>query len=153
MHIFAQPTPPRETVSGVWCCSCRLYVLIYSTYTVHILNHRCTYTEISRGVNVYIHWIICVHTLKFTLILQCTFTEVCRARCRSWRLNTIHTVCCSVLQCVAVCCSVLHCEAKHYTQCVVVCCSVLQCVAMCCSVLQCVAVCCSVRLNTIHSVL
>jgi len=37
------------------------------------------------------------------------------------------TLCCSVLQCVAVCCSVL--------QCVVVCCSVLKCV------LQCVAVC------------
>jgi len=42
------------------------------------------------------------------------------------------TLCCSVLQCVAVCCRVL--------QCVAVCCSVLQCVAVCCSVLQCVAV-------------
>jgi len=46
------------------------------------------------------------------------------------------SLCCSVLQRVAVCCSVL--------QCVAVCCSVLQCVAVCCSVLQCVAVCCSV---------
>ena len=36
------------------------------------------------------------------------------------------SVCCSVLQCVAVCCSVLQCGA--------VCCSVLQCVAVCCSV-------------------
>jgi len=35
------------------------------------------------------------------------------------RLNK-NTMCCSVLQCVAVCCSVL--------QCVAVCCSVLQCV-------------------------
>jgi len=39
-----------------------------------------------------------------------------------------HTLCCSVLQCVAVCCSVL--------QCVAVCCSVLQCVTVCCNVLQ-----------------
>jgi len=39
------------------------------------------------------------------------------------------TMCCSVLQCVAVCCSVL--------QCVAVWCSVLQCLAVCCSVLQC----------------
>ena len=42
------------------------------------------------------------------------------------------TVCCSVLQCIAVC------------YCVAVSCSVLQCVAVCYSVLQCVAVCCSV---------
>ena len=38
------------------------------------------------------------------------------------------TLCCSVLQCVAVCCSVL--------QCVAVCCSVLQSVSVCSSVLQ-----------------
>jgi len=42
--------------------------------------------------------------------------------------NKVATLCCSVLQCVAVCCSVL--------QCVAVCCSVLQCVAVCCSVLH-----------------
>ena len=68
------------------------------------------------------------------------------------------SVCCSVLQCVAVCrnvselqlvaeCCVLHlaCSSTLYVlQCVAVCCSVLQCVAVCCSVLQCVAVCCSV---------
>jgi len=47
------------------------------------------------------------------------------------RLNK-NTLCCSVLQCVAVCCSVL--------QCVAVCRSVLQCVAVCYSVLRCVAV-------------
>ena len=40
------------------------------------------------------------------------------------------TMCCRVLQCVAVRCSVL------------------QCVAVCCSALQCVAVCCSARLST-----
>jgi len=44
-----------------------------------------------------------------------------------------------VLQCVAVCCSVLR---QRYLD--TMCCSVLQCVAVCCSVLQCVAVCCSV---------
>ena len=78
------------------------------------------------------------------------------------------SVCCSVLQCVAVCCSVLQvcckcvavccrvlqmfcqCVAERsinvrwpILQCDAVCCSVL-CVAVCCSVLQCVAVCCSV---------
>jgi len=41
-----------------------------------------------------------------------------------------NTVCCSVLQCVAVYCCVL--------QYVAVCCSVLQCVALCCTVLHCV---------------
>ena len=45
-----------------------------------------------------------------------------------------NTVCCSVLQCVAVYCCVL--------QYVAVCCSVLQCVALCCTVLHCVALCC-----------
>ena len=74
------------------------------------------------------------------------------------------TVCCSVLQCVAVCCIAVCCSVL---QCVAVCCSVLhcsvlQCVALCSgfdfnmpetsmqyvysSVLQCVAVCCSVFL-------
>jgi len=52
-------------------------------------------------------------------------------------------MCCGVLRCVAVwcsvCCSVL--------QCVAVCCSVLQCVAVCCSVLQ-FAVCCSAPIET-----
>ena len=50
-----------------------------------------------------------------------------------------HSVCCSVLRCVAVCCSVLH----SMLQCVSVCCRMLQCVAVCCSVLQCVAMCCN----------
>jgi len=74
------------------------------------------------------------------------------------------TVCCNMLQCVAVRCSVLQCVAVcrrvsttvtwrfHVVQCVAVCvavcCSVsqcaLQCVAVCRSVSQCVAVCCSV---------
>jgi len=70
-----------------------------------------------------------------------------------------------VLQCVTVCCSVLQLVAVcSVLQCVAVCCSVLQCVAViqwsasmheiiriahqvvavCCSVLQCVAVYCSV---------
>jgi len=46
------------------------------------------------------------------------------------------SLCCIVLQCVAVRCSVLQCGK--------VLCSVLQRAAVCCSVLQCVAVCCSV---------
>jgi len=58
--------------------------------------------------------------------LQCVLQHV--AVCCS----VCGTVCCSVLQCVAVYCSVLQCTA--------VCCSVLQCVAVCCSMLQCVAV-------------
>ena len=40
------------------------------------------------------------------------------------------TLCCSVLQCVAVCCSVLQCVASESNDCV------LQCGAVCCSVLQ-----------------
>jgi len=55
--------------------------------------------------------------------------------CRT-KMETLQSLCCSVLQCGAMCCSVV--------QCVAVCCSVLQCVAGCCRVLQCVAVCCSV---------
>ena len=63
----------------------------------------------------------------------------------------VHSVCCSVLQCVAVCCSVLQCVAvttadidnaprwmrlsielvENYVLCVAGCCSVLQCVLKC----------------------
>ena len=80
------------------------------------------------------------------------------------------SVCCSVLQWVAVGCSGLQwvavcCIVLQCVQCVAVCCSLLQPVAVCCSglrcvevgcsVLKCVAVCCSVlqcvavwRMNT-----
>ena len=47
--------------------------------------------------------------------------------------HEVNTVCCSVLQCVAVCCSVSHKifqSAHNVTQC-----SVLQCIVVCCSVL------------------
>ena len=71
------------------------------------------------------------------------------------------TVCCSVLQCVAmwkcrdsrysICVCGTCVEEEIFSKCVALCCSVLQCVAsvlqcvaVCCSVLQCVAVCCSV---------
>jgi len=70
------------------------------------------------------------------IVLQCVLQYVVWCRGAASKLATTltvysinDTVCCSVLQCVAVCCSVL--------QCVAVCCSVLQCVAVCCSVLQC----------------
>jgi len=60
------------------------------------------------------------------------------------------SVCCGVLQCVAVCCSHMHTPVtciQSVLQCAAVCCSeccsMLQCVAVCCSVLQYVAVCCS----------
>ena len=88
--------------------------------------------------------------------LQCThissLTSPPNLKVRPWNKGTcvlssqLHTVCCSVLQCVAVWCSVLQCVAVccSVLQCVAVCCSVLQCVAACCSVLQCVAVCCRV---------
>jgi len=74
---------------------------------------------------------------------------------------SLDTVCCSVLQCVAVCCSVRleslvsasdalvstsEAEMMRYVSRY----SVLQCVAVCCSVLQCVAACCSVRLESPH---
>ena len=66
------------------------------------------------------------------------------------------TVCCSVLQCVALL-VFFHMpgvratpikpdtiSARSVAECVAVWCSVLQCAAVCCSVLQCAAVCCSV---------
>jgi len=61
------------------------------------------------------------------------------------------SVCCSVLQCVAVqfvavCCSAPRSQDISVLQCVVVCCSVLQCLAKSkyqCVAVQCVAVCCS----------
>jgi len=52
-------------------------------------------------------------------------------------------VCCSVLQCVAVCSESHASQEQVISKCNSVCCSVLQYVAVCCSVLQCVAVCCS----------
>ena len=75
-------------------------------------------------------------------------------------VDSVFSVCCSVLQCVAVCCSLfstrslfverrvfVYTRAKservaveRENQPIAVCCSVLQCVAVCCSVLQCVAV-------------
>jgi len=51
--------------------------------------------------------------------------------------TSLPSVCCSVLQCIAVYCNVLQCIAVY--------CSVLKfllCVAVCCSVLQCVAALC-----------
>jgi len=61
----------------------------------------------------------------------------------SWFL--FDSVCCSVLQCVAVRCSALQCVAMccSVLRCVAVCCSLLKSVAVCCSLLQSVAVCCS----------
>jgi len=54
---------------------------------------------------------------------------------------------CEALQCVAVCCSVFlvyHSVWQCVFQCVAVCCSVTGFLAVCCNVLQCVAACCSV---------
>ena len=91
------------------------------------------------------------------------------APCRSWLSAAAprFTMCCSVLQYVAVCCTVLQFVVVHFSvlRCVAVCCSVttsihlpkqrtqhpsvvavssrVQCVAVCCTVLQCVAARCS----------
>jgi len=46
------------------------------------------------------------------------------------------TVCCNVLQYVAVCCSDIGRQLYQSIVLLFICCSVLQCVAMCCSVLQ-----------------
>jgi len=67
---------------------------------------------------------------------------------------TIHAAASFQDECVAVHCSALRCNTRHKVIHHTVCCSVLQCVAVCCSVLQCVAVCCSVlRINSRTSVL
>jgi len=67
------------------------------------------------------------------------------------------SVCCGLMQCVAVFgisvlqyadlrfdAELVDYKGLQFKKCVAECCSVLQCVAVCCSVLQCVAVCCSV---------
>jgi len=59
--------------------------------------------------------------------------------------NRAATPCCNKptsMWCSTVCCSVLQYVAVRYSalQCVAVCCSVVQCVAVCCSELQCVAI-------------
>jgi len=100
---------------------------------------------------------VCCSVLQF----RCNVYIPCHRRRKRRRHCTMHVLCCSVLQCVAVCCSVLQCvavllqrartvpsapqEAKTLrcsvenatlcTCCVVVRCSMLQCVAVCCSVL------------------
>ena len=65
------------------------------------------------------------------------YTQLIHAGLMLWRASQRATVCCSVLQCVAVRCSVLHISVveKGTSES----CSVLQCVAVCCSVLQCIA--------------
>jgi len=92
-------------------------------------------------------WVLC-HVTGFALDLfevdqvpaQLPHSEWC-VYCL-FAIPPLMTVCCSVLQCVAVRCSVLQCVAVcmiylHYLRwwlCVAVCCSVLQRVAVCCSV-------------------
>ena len=66
------------------------------------------------------------------------------------------SVCCSVLQCIAVCCSVLksaHAIGKRTDWRVAVCCSMLQFVAVCCSALQCVAMCWSVCIKSSYQLI
>jgi len=104
--------------------------------------------------------------VEFQCIVQCIIpSSLLSVEClfQQWE----QTVCCNVLQCVAVCCmccSVLQCVAMYHSELtsfrwmfvptvgtniqrkdvsaqwyIAMCCSVLQCVAVCCSVLQCVA--------------
>ena len=61
-----------------------------------------------------------MHTVCVSVSRDCRHLAAC-----------VHSLCCSVLHCVAVCCTA--------SQCVAVCCSVLQCVAVYDNVLQCVA--------------
>jgi len=100
-------------------------------------------SSILSGSSAYLLGFVCVLQCvavccsAFIVLLQC----VCRALLRtSWVLS----VCCSVLQWVAVGCSML--------QYVAVCCSMLQYVAVCCSLLQYVAVCCSMLIVLLQCV-
>jgi len=123
-----------------------IYAHIHKGYTIHMCYMNSTH-DIS--THTYEVWIIhSYNACTYIYIYIYIHTYVYRVQICKW--CTICTLCCSVLQCVAVCCSVL--------QCGVACCSVLQCgyvndtlfapcVAVCCSVLRCVAVCCSVVLR------
>ena len=83
-------------------------------------------------------------------MLQCVASRLNAAKVRARLLwltrQGLVSVCCSVLQCVAVCCVSLTRGESSRTAAVAdvprPSVSVLQCVAVCCSVLQCVAVCC-----------
>jgi len=115
-------------------------------------------------VYLYIHICICmyfcVYTNMFFFFQTAKKTNTCRLRgsCVTFMIlcdKSLHQVCCSVLQSVAVCCGVL--------QYVAVCCSVVQNAInvwglfweyiglfwIWCSVLQCVAVCCSMLLQCV----
>ena len=90
-------------------------------------------------------WLKCAsHNTLCCRVLQCV-----AMRC-SMGQNVHRLKCCSVLQCVAVCCSVLYqvlmlsCGLCIAIRGTLKCFSVLQCVAVRCSVLQRVAACCSV---------
>ena len=88
--------------------------------------------------------VCCSSTLCPYIVLQCVKTPASEAPCVAVccsMLQRVVTVWCSVLQ--PVCCSVLkHLQNTCIQR--TLCCCVLQCVAVCCSVLLCVAVCCIV---------
>jgi len=87
----------------------------------------------------------CFNTLQYDAVCYTAFTQnhhagIVKGRCT-------YTVCCSVLQYVAVCCSVLHSLHARLSRRK---CHRLYWCSMCCSVVQGVAVCCSV-LHSPHS--
>jgi len=126
----------------LWRKRCVTHTLFWHIHThthSHTLYgaHWCALRSVcATHAHVSVWEILCLHT---------------RIDADSWRTyfaaqaHRFETVCCSVLQCVAVCGSVMQCFTVccNVLQSVAVCGSVLQCVTVCCSVLQRVAVCCS----------
>jgi len=86
-----------ECHNDVTGCIC-IYSLLHLEYYFSILNSW------SNSLGLFYQW-----------VAVCRAEEICTPR-----TYTRPTICCSVLQCVALC--------------VAVCCSVLQCVAVCCSI-------------------
>jgi len=133
-----------------------MYVYIY------IYIYIYTYICICMYIYIYIYIHIHMHDITHYVLFAIWFPEGVRVL-----LSVIRSVCCSVLQCVALCSSVMHWHVSlirvfcflWYDQCVAVYCSVLQCIAVCCSdmtrwygcsafcgtisVLHCIALCCN----------
>jgi len=124
------------------------------------LPHTATHCNKREQIQWWTRWQFSQRSTSLMMSLLSTSTW--RISCTlSWPPRS--SLCCSVLQYVAVCCTVLHCLEHHLAtdlmhfvlaskvfccsvlHCgLVVCRSVMRCVALICSVLQCVAVCCSV---------
>ena len=128
--------------------SCQTYTQVHNSCHTH--THKHTYTQTCR-THTHTH----THTPTpdaAQRVYQASYLVISTGPSQSSSPNTLCcsvlqrvAVCCSVLQCVAVCCGVRSCDFDKSITIVVAKDPVLQRVAVHRSVLQCVAVCCSIR--------